>query len=51
VPFNTIRIRQTRDAMKGWFKEVVELFSRREGREIPFMRMQEEGIIYRPAAS
>ena len=50
VPFDTIRIRQTREATQGRFKEVVELFARREGREIPFMRMQEEGIIYRPAA-
>jgi hypothetical protein len=49
VPFDTIRIRQTREAASGRFKEVVELFSRREGREVPFMRMQEEGIIYRSA--
>jgi hypothetical protein len=50
VPFDTIRIRQTRDAKSGRFKEVVDLFSRRDGREIPFMRMQEQGTIYRPIA-
>lgn len=48
VPFNTIRIRQTQKATNGRLQEVVELFSRRGGREIPFMRMEEEGILYRP---
>jgi len=48
VPFDTIRIRQTRGPNKGRVEEVVELFSRKEGREIPFMRMHEEGIVYRP---
>lgn len=50
VPFDTIRIRQARGTTRGQVEEVVELFSRREGREIPFMRMQEEGIVYRPTA-
>ncbi len=50
VPFDTIRIRQTRGPTKGWVEEVVELFSRKEGREIPFMKMQEEAIVYRPIA-
>ena len=48
VPFDTIRIRQTRGPNKGRVEEVVELFSRKEGREIPFLKMQEEGIVYRP---
>ena len=50
VPFDTIRIRQVRGAGKGRFEEIVELFSRREDREIPFMKFEEEGIIYRPIA-
>ena len=48
VPFDTIRIRQTREATRGRFEETVDLFSRKDGREIPFMRMWEEGVIYRP---
>ncbi len=48
VPFDTIRIRQSRATKNGQLEEVVELFSRRNGREVPFMKMQEEGIIYRP---
>jgi hypothetical protein len=48
VPFDTIRIRQSRATKNGRLEEVVELFSRRNGREVPFMKMQEEGIIYRP---
>jgi hypothetical protein len=43
VPFDTIRIRQTPRTTKESLEEVVELFSRRDGREIPFMKMQEEG--------
>jgi len=50
VPFDTIRIRQTRGPNKGRVEEVVELFSRKDGREIPFMKMKEEGIVYRPIA-
>jgi hypothetical protein len=48
VPFDTTRIRQSRATKNGRLEEVVELFSRRNGREVPFMKMQEEGIIYRP---
>ncbi len=48
VTFDTIRIRQKRGAMDGRLEEVVELFSKRDGKEIPFMRMREEGIIYQP---
>ena len=48
VPFDTIRIRQSRRTANARLEEVVELFSRRDGREIPFMRMQEEGLVYRP---
>jgi hypothetical protein len=48
VPFDTIRIRQSRRTENGRLEEVVELFSRRNGREVPFMKMQEEGVVYRP---
>ena len=50
VPFDTIRIRQSRATQNGRLEEVVELFSRKNGQEVPFMKMQEEGIIYRPIA-
>jgi hypothetical protein len=50
IPSDTIRIRQTRGTAKGRLEEVVELFSRRDGREIPFMKMREEGMVYRPIA-
>jgi hypothetical protein len=50
VPFDTIRIRQIRGTKRGRFEEIVELFSRREGREIPFMKFEEEGTIYQPIA-
>jgi hypothetical protein len=48
VPFDTVRISQDRGGSTGRLAETVELFSRRDGVEIPFMRMAEEGIIYRP---
>jgi hypothetical protein len=49
VPFDTIRIRQDRPADSGRLAETVELLSRRKGQETPFMKMEEEGLIYRPA--
>jgi hypothetical protein len=49
VPFDTIRIRQSRGGTDGRLAESVELFSRSQGKEIPFMRMEEEGTVYRPA--
>jgi hypothetical protein len=48
VPFDPLRIRQTRGTTKGRVEEVVELFSRKDGREVPFMKMQEQGMVYRP---
>lgn len=50
VPFDTVRISQSREEATGRLAETVELFSRRDGQEIPFMRMAEEGIVYRPSA-
>jgi hypothetical protein len=48
VPFDTMRIRQDRRAEKGRMQETVELLSKGKGREVPFMRMEEEGLIYLP---
>src|ERR1035441_4567626 len=48
VPFDTIRIRQERTAVEGRCQETVELLSKGKGREIPFMKMEEEGLVYRP---
>lgn len=48
VPFDTVRISQSSEGTVGRFTETIELFFRRDGKEIPFMRMAEEGIVYRP---
>lgn len=50
VPFDAVRISQSRGGATGRLAETVELFSRRDGKEIPFMMMAEEGIVYLPAA-
>ena len=50
VPFDMVRISQSRGGATGRLAETVELFSRRDGKEIPFMMMAEEGIVYLPAA-
>ena len=49
VRYDRIRISQTRAIKEGRLEEVVELFSKPEGRELPFMRMEEKGTIYLPA--
>ncbi len=51
IPFDTIRIRQERPPHEGRLEETVELFSRKKGLEVPFMKMEEEGTVYRPAGS
>ena len=48
VPFDTIRIRQERPAGEGRVQETVELLSKKKGREVPFMKIEEEGLVYRP---
>lgn len=48
VPFDTVRIRQERPVADGRLEETVELFSRKDGREVPFMKMEERGLVYRP---
>lgn len=50
VPFDTVRIRQERLVADGRLEETVELLSRKDGREAPFMKMEEQGLVYRPAA-
>ncbi len=50
IPFDKIRIRQTRASTEGRIEEIVDLFSRKKGREVPFMRMHEKGLIFRPIA-
>jgi len=51
VPFDAIRIRQEPADADGLFRETVELFSRKDGTEVPFMKMEEEGLVYVPAGS
>jgi hypothetical protein len=48
VPYDTIRIRQKRTAVEGRIEETVEVLSKKAGREVPFMKMEEEGLLYRP---
>ncbi|MGE5344797.1 MAG: hypothetical protein ACM3JH_02490 [Acidithiobacillales bacterium] len=48
VPFDTIRIVQERSAGEGRLREIVELLSKKKGGETPFMKMEEEGLVYRP---
>ena len=49
VPFDAIRIAQDRRTPEGGLHESVLLFSRRDGSEVPFLRMDEEGVEYLPA--
>ena len=48
VRYDRIRINQTRAFKEGKLEEVVELYSKRDDREVPFMRMEEKGTIYLP---
>jgi len=50
VPFDRVRISQSREEASGRLFESVELFSRLEGKEKAFMKMAEEGIVYRQPA-
>lgn len=47
VPFEAIRIRQ-RPSRESHLEETVELFSKKDSVERPFMRMVEQGLVYRP---
>lgn len=46
IPFNRIRITQLRDFDKGKVGETVELFKRKDGKEIPYMKMEETADIF-----
>jgi hypothetical protein len=49
VPFDTVRIRQL-PSREGHLEETVELYSKKDGVERPFMKMEEQGLVYRPVA-
>ncbi len=49
VPFDTVRIRQ-RPTREGHLEETVELYSKKDGVERPFLKMEEQGLVYRPVA-
>lgn len=48
VPFDTIRIRQEPSAGEGRLRETVELLTKGKAGEKPFMKFEEEGLVYRP---
>lgn len=48
VPFDTIRIRQDQSASPGRLRETVTLLKKDKGTEKPFMKMEEDGLIYKP---
>ena len=48
VPFDTIRIRQDQTSAPGNLTETVTLLKKAKGGEKPFMKMEEEGLVYRP---
>jgi hypothetical protein len=50
VPFDTIRIRQDQSASPGRITETVTLLKKHKGTEKPFMKMEEEGLVYRPVS-
>ncbi len=51
VPFDSIRIRQEHPARSGRLRETVELYSKKKGEEVPYMKMEEEGLVYTSPAS
>lgn len=48
APYNTMRITQHYQYEKGLLLETVELFKLKDGKEIPFMKMEERAEIFRP---
>jgi hypothetical protein len=50
VPFDTIRIRQDQSTSPGRLAETVTLLKKEKGGEKPFMKMEEEGLVYRPVS-
>lgn len=48
APFNTMRITQHYQYEEGLLVETVDLFKAENGKEIPFVRIEEEAVIFRP---
>lgn len=46
APFNTYRITQSYKYEEGYLRETVELFKKKDGKEEPFMKMEEKAMIY-----
>ena len=49
APYNTMRITQSYQYEKGLLLETVELYKVKDGKEVPFMKMEEKAEIFRPA--
>jgi hypothetical protein len=50
APYNTYRITQHYLYEEGMLKETVELFKLKNGKEIPFVKIEEQAYIFRPIA-
>lgn len=50
APYNTIRITQHYQYEAGQLLETVELFKRKDGKEIPFAKIEEKAAIFRPTS-
>ena len=48
APYNTIRITQHYQYEEGQLLETVELFKKKEGKELPFAKIQERAMIFSP---
>ena len=44
--FNTYRITQSYQYEEGFLKESIEIFKKKSGREEPFMKIEEEAMIF-----
>jgi hypothetical protein len=49
APYNTFRITQHFRREDGRLSETVEVFKKKDGKETPFMKMEEEAVLYLPA--
>lgn len=49
APFNAFRIIQKFSYNEGRLRETVEIFKKKDGKERPFMKMEEEADLYLPA--
>ncbi len=48
APYNAIRITQHYQYEEGLLLETVELFKRKDGKELPFAKIEEKAVIFRP---